>query len=149
MFGAEVAKESARNEKIAKKNLKANSRAYAYAPKGAYAYALPCLGRHVLAGTGPYAYAPKGSMQTSKKPEAAQGGNDKPIPSEASRLPYPTAAKRTKKVKVTDERIIELLSKVEIDDLGAAVTEKAVSSIQGLRFIPYHPDELPKKYEDP
>ncbi|MED6174638.1 hypothetical protein PIB30_070964 [Stylosanthes scabra] len=33
-FGAEVAKESARNEKIAKKSLKAKSRAYAYAPKG-------------------------------------------------------------------------------------------------------------------
>ncbi|MED6152380.1 hypothetical protein PIB30_091512 [Stylosanthes scabra] len=32
-FGAEVAKESARNEKIAKKILKAKSRAYAYAPK--------------------------------------------------------------------------------------------------------------------
>ncbi|MED6196529.1 hypothetical protein PIB30_048313 [Stylosanthes scabra] len=32
-FGAEVAKESARNEKIAKKSLKAKSRAYAYAPK--------------------------------------------------------------------------------------------------------------------
>ncbi|MED6137161.1 hypothetical protein PIB30_062450 [Stylosanthes scabra] len=45
-FGAEVTKESARNEKIAKKSLKAKSRAYAYA--------LPCLGRHVLAGIGPY-----------------------------------------------------------------------------------------------
>ncbi|MED6221254.1 hypothetical protein PIB30_052660 [Stylosanthes scabra] len=33
-FGAEVAKESARNEKIAKKSLKAKPRAYAYAPKG-------------------------------------------------------------------------------------------------------------------
>ncbi|MED6109859.1 hypothetical protein PIB30_037427 [Stylosanthes scabra] len=33
-FGAEVAKESARNEKITKKSLKAKSRAYAYAPKG-------------------------------------------------------------------------------------------------------------------
>ncbi|MED6114241.1 hypothetical protein PIB30_078492 [Stylosanthes scabra] len=33
-FGAEVAKESARNEKIAKKSLKTKSRAYAYAPKG-------------------------------------------------------------------------------------------------------------------
>ncbi|MED6162254.1 hypothetical protein PIB30_068637, partial [Stylosanthes scabra] len=32
-FGAEVAKESMRNEKIAKKSLKAKSRAYAYAPK--------------------------------------------------------------------------------------------------------------------
>ncbi|MED6208882.1 hypothetical protein PIB30_049282 [Stylosanthes scabra] len=32
-FGAKVAKESARNEKIAKKSLKAKSRAYAYAPK--------------------------------------------------------------------------------------------------------------------
>ncbi|MED6114970.1 hypothetical protein PIB30_085584 [Stylosanthes scabra] len=32
-FGMKVAKESARNEKIAKKNLKAKSRAYAYAPK--------------------------------------------------------------------------------------------------------------------
>ncbi|MED6224849.1 hypothetical protein PIB30_088097 [Stylosanthes scabra] len=32
-FGTEVVKESARNEKIAKKNLKAKSRAYAYAPK--------------------------------------------------------------------------------------------------------------------
>ncbi|MED6111672.1 hypothetical protein PIB30_054488 [Stylosanthes scabra] len=32
-FGAEVAKESAGNEKIAKKSLKAKSRAYAYAPK--------------------------------------------------------------------------------------------------------------------
>ncbi|MED6200550.1 hypothetical protein PIB30_086251, partial [Stylosanthes scabra] len=32
-FGAEVAKESARNEKITKKSLKAKSRAYAYAPK--------------------------------------------------------------------------------------------------------------------
>ncbi|MED6122977.1 hypothetical protein PIB30_044951 [Stylosanthes scabra] len=32
-FGAEVAKESARNEKIAKKSLKVKSRAYAYAPK--------------------------------------------------------------------------------------------------------------------
>ncbi|MED6112697.1 hypothetical protein PIB30_063899 [Stylosanthes scabra] len=31
-LGAEVAKESARNEKIAKKSLKAKSRAYAYAP---------------------------------------------------------------------------------------------------------------------
>ncbi|MED6188437.1 hypothetical protein PIB30_085966 [Stylosanthes scabra] len=40
-FEAEVAKESARNEKIAKKSLKAKSRAYAYA--------LPCRGRHVLA----------------------------------------------------------------------------------------------------
>ncbi|MED6162925.1 hypothetical protein PIB30_075076, partial [Stylosanthes scabra] len=33
-FGAEVAKESARNEKIAKKSLEAKSRAYAYALKG-------------------------------------------------------------------------------------------------------------------
>ncbi|MED6151124.1 hypothetical protein PIB30_079324 [Stylosanthes scabra] len=33
-FGAEVAKESARNKKIAKKSLKAKSRAYVYAPKG-------------------------------------------------------------------------------------------------------------------
>ncbi|MED6176728.1 hypothetical protein PIB30_090957, partial [Stylosanthes scabra] len=33
-FGAKAAKESARNEKIAKKSLKAKSRAYAYAPKG-------------------------------------------------------------------------------------------------------------------
>ncbi|MED6212675.1 hypothetical protein PIB30_085809 [Stylosanthes scabra] len=32
-FGAEVAKESARNEKIAKKSLKVKSRAYAYTPK--------------------------------------------------------------------------------------------------------------------
>ncbi|MED6129223.1 hypothetical protein PIB30_105865, partial [Stylosanthes scabra] len=32
-FGGEVAKESARNEKISKKSLKAKSRAYAYAPK--------------------------------------------------------------------------------------------------------------------
>ncbi|MED6123516.1 hypothetical protein PIB30_049930 [Stylosanthes scabra] len=32
-FGAEVAKESTRNEKITKKSLKAKSRAYAYAPK--------------------------------------------------------------------------------------------------------------------
>ncbi|MED6208230.1 hypothetical protein PIB30_043145 [Stylosanthes scabra] len=32
-FGAELAKESARNEKIAKKILKAKSRAYAYAPQ--------------------------------------------------------------------------------------------------------------------
>ncbi|MED6185711.1 hypothetical protein PIB30_059707, partial [Stylosanthes scabra] len=32
-FRAEVVKESARNEKIAKKNLKAKSRAYEYAPK--------------------------------------------------------------------------------------------------------------------
>ncbi|MED6162442.1 hypothetical protein PIB30_070472 [Stylosanthes scabra] len=32
-FGVEVAKENARNEKIAKKSLKAKSRAYAYAPK--------------------------------------------------------------------------------------------------------------------
>ncbi|MED6221501.1 hypothetical protein PIB30_055424 [Stylosanthes scabra] len=32
-FGAEVAKESTRNEKIAKKSLKAKSRVYAYAPK--------------------------------------------------------------------------------------------------------------------
>ncbi|MED6161294.1 hypothetical protein PIB30_059393 [Stylosanthes scabra] len=32
-FGAEVAKESARSEKIVKKSLKAKSRAYAYAPK--------------------------------------------------------------------------------------------------------------------
>ncbi|MED6201271.1 hypothetical protein PIB30_093261 [Stylosanthes scabra] len=32
-FGAEVAKKSARNEEIAKKSLKAKSRAYAYAPK--------------------------------------------------------------------------------------------------------------------
>ncbi|MED6122975.1 hypothetical protein PIB30_044949 [Stylosanthes scabra] len=32
-FGAEVAKESARNEKIAKKSLKTKSRAYAYVPK--------------------------------------------------------------------------------------------------------------------
>ncbi|MED6114758.1 hypothetical protein PIB30_083539 [Stylosanthes scabra] len=32
-FRAEVAKESARNEKIAKKSLKAKSRGYAYAPK--------------------------------------------------------------------------------------------------------------------
>ncbi|MED6136721.1 hypothetical protein PIB30_058448 [Stylosanthes scabra] len=55
-FGAEVAKESARNEKIAKKSLKAKSRAYVYA--------LPCLGHHVLAGIGPYAYAPKGPMRT-------------------------------------------------------------------------------------
>ncbi|MED6187110.1 hypothetical protein PIB30_073251 [Stylosanthes scabra] len=31
-FGVEVAKESARNEKIAKQSLKAKSRAYAYAP---------------------------------------------------------------------------------------------------------------------
>ncbi|MED6113150.1 hypothetical protein PIB30_068148 [Stylosanthes scabra] len=31
-FGAEVAKKSARNEKITKKSLKAKSRAYAYAP---------------------------------------------------------------------------------------------------------------------
>ncbi|MED6211026.1 hypothetical protein PIB30_069690 [Stylosanthes scabra] len=54
-FGAEVANESARNEKIAKKSLKAKSRAYAYA--------LPCLGRHVLAGTGQYAYAPKGPIR--------------------------------------------------------------------------------------
>ncbi|MED6187645.1 hypothetical protein PIB30_078340 [Stylosanthes scabra] len=55
-FGAEVGKESARNEKIAKKSLKAKSRAYAYA--------LPCLGSHILAGSGPYAYAPKGPMRT-------------------------------------------------------------------------------------
>ncbi|MED6127314.1 hypothetical protein PIB30_086940, partial [Stylosanthes scabra] len=54
-FGAEVAKKSTRNEKITKKSLKAKSKAYAYA--------LPCLGRHVLAGTGPYAYTPEGSMQ--------------------------------------------------------------------------------------
>ncbi|MED6199020.1 hypothetical protein PIB30_072097 [Stylosanthes scabra] len=33
-LGAEVAKESARNEKIRKKSLKAKSRAYAYEPKG-------------------------------------------------------------------------------------------------------------------
>ncbi|MED6227276.1 hypothetical protein PIB30_112006, partial [Stylosanthes scabra] len=52
-------------------------------------------------------------IETGEKPEAAQGGNDKPVPSKTSRLPYPIAAKRTKKVKVTDERIIELLSKVE------------------------------------
>ncbi|MED6137941.1 hypothetical protein PIB30_069705 [Stylosanthes scabra] len=32
-FGAKVAKESATNEKIAKKSLKAKSKAYAYAPK--------------------------------------------------------------------------------------------------------------------
>ncbi|MED6109602.1 hypothetical protein PIB30_035196 [Stylosanthes scabra] len=32
-FGAKVAKESARNEKISKKSLKVKSRAYAYAPK--------------------------------------------------------------------------------------------------------------------
>ncbi|MED6225135.1 hypothetical protein PIB30_090746 [Stylosanthes scabra] len=32
-FGAKVAKESGRNEKIAKKSLKTKSRAYAYAPK--------------------------------------------------------------------------------------------------------------------
>ncbi|MED6141820.1 hypothetical protein PIB30_107283, partial [Stylosanthes scabra] len=32
-FGVEVAKESARNEKIAKNSLEAKSRAYAYAPK--------------------------------------------------------------------------------------------------------------------
>ncbi|MED6153488.1 hypothetical protein PIB30_102484 [Stylosanthes scabra] len=32
-FGAKVAKENARNEKIAKKSLKAKFRAYAYAPK--------------------------------------------------------------------------------------------------------------------
>ncbi|MED6164191.1 hypothetical protein PIB30_087335 [Stylosanthes scabra] len=32
-FGVEVTKESARNGKIAKKSLKAKSRAYAYAPK--------------------------------------------------------------------------------------------------------------------
>ncbi|MED6185409.1 hypothetical protein PIB30_056827 [Stylosanthes scabra] len=32
-FEAELAKESARNEKLAKKSLKAKSRAYAYAPK--------------------------------------------------------------------------------------------------------------------
>ncbi|MED6111670.1 hypothetical protein PIB30_054486 [Stylosanthes scabra] len=37
--------------------------------KGAYAYALPCLGRHVLAGTGPYAYAPKGPMHTHQWPD--------------------------------------------------------------------------------
>ncbi|MED6213512.1 hypothetical protein PIB30_094133 [Stylosanthes scabra] len=55
-FGAEVAKESARNEKIAKKSLKAKSRAYAYA--------LPCLGCHVLDRTGPYVYAPKGPIRT-------------------------------------------------------------------------------------
>ncbi|MED6177977.1 hypothetical protein PIB30_103283 [Stylosanthes scabra] len=60
-FEAEVAKESARNEKIAKKSLKANSRAYAYA--------LPCIGRNVLAGTGPYAYAPKGPMRTHQWPD--------------------------------------------------------------------------------
>ncbi|MED6197441.1 hypothetical protein PIB30_056507 [Stylosanthes scabra] len=63
-FGAEVAKESARNEKIAKKSLKAKIQSLCVRTKGAYAYALPCLGRHVLAGTGPYAYAPKGSMRT-------------------------------------------------------------------------------------
>ncbi|MED6225306.1 hypothetical protein PIB30_092505, partial [Stylosanthes scabra] len=50
-------------------------------------------------------------IETSKKQEVAQGGNDKPIPSETSRLPYLIVAKRTKKVKVTNERIIELLSK--------------------------------------
>ncbi|MED6214401.1 hypothetical protein PIB30_102693, partial [Stylosanthes scabra] len=33
-FEAEVAKESARNEKIAKKSLEAKSKAYAYIPKG-------------------------------------------------------------------------------------------------------------------
>ncbi|MED6149402.1 Calcium-transporting ATPase 2, endoplasmic reticulum-type [Stylosanthes scabra] len=32
-FGAEVAKENARNEKIVKESLKAKSKAYAYAPK--------------------------------------------------------------------------------------------------------------------
>ncbi|MED6112632.1 hypothetical protein PIB30_063309 [Stylosanthes scabra] len=33
-FGAEMAKESTSNEKMAKKSLKAKSKAYAYAPKG-------------------------------------------------------------------------------------------------------------------
>ncbi|MED6161556.1 hypothetical protein PIB30_061890 [Stylosanthes scabra] len=59
-FGAEVAKESTRNEKIAKKSLKTKSRAYAYA--------LPSFGRHVLAGTGPYAYAPERPMRTHQWP---------------------------------------------------------------------------------
>ncbi|MED6176443.1 hypothetical protein PIB30_088277 [Stylosanthes scabra] len=36
--------------------------------KGASAYALPCLGHYVLAGTGPYAYAPKGPMRTHQWP---------------------------------------------------------------------------------
>ncbi|MED6141573.1 hypothetical protein PIB30_104812, partial [Stylosanthes scabra] len=67
-FGAEVAKESARNEKIAKKSLKAKSRAYART-KGACAYALPCFGRYVLARTGPYAYAPKGPMRMHQWPD--------------------------------------------------------------------------------
>ncbi|MED6151596.1 hypothetical protein PIB30_083951 [Stylosanthes scabra] len=66
-FRVEVAKESARNEKIAKKSLKVKSRAYVYA-KGAYAYALPCLGRHVLAETGPYA-SPERPMRTHQWPD--------------------------------------------------------------------------------
>ncbi|MED6225684.1 hypothetical protein PIB30_095999 [Stylosanthes scabra] len=63
-FGVEVAKESARNEKIAKnekitkKSLKAKSRAYAYA--------LPCLGCHVLAGTGPYAKKEERKLEEQK-----------------------------------------------------------------------------------
>ncbi|MED6175478.1 hypothetical protein PIB30_078744, partial [Stylosanthes scabra] len=57
--GAVVAKKGARNEKITKKSLKANS--------DAYAYALPRLGRHVQAGTGPYAYARKPPVRTHER----------------------------------------------------------------------------------
>ncbi|MED6189638.1 hypothetical protein PIB30_098027, partial [Stylosanthes scabra] len=60
-FGAEGTKESARNEKITKKSLKVKSRAYAYV--------LPCLGRHVLARTGPYTYAPERPMRTYQWPD--------------------------------------------------------------------------------
>ncbi|MED6114841.1 hypothetical protein PIB30_084387, partial [Stylosanthes scabra] len=66
-FGAKVAKESVRNEKIAKESLKAKSRAYAYAPKGPVRIAMhwaSCLAR-----TGPYAYAPKGPMRTHQWPD--------------------------------------------------------------------------------
>ncbi|MED6176088.1 hypothetical protein PIB30_084509, partial [Stylosanthes scabra] len=42
-------------------------------------------------------------IEIGKRSEAAHEGNDKPVPSETSCLPYPITAKRTKKVKVTDE----------------------------------------------